>query len=122
MAVLLQRLAPEHTVLVSDALAPYGLADGEHRWDERVLLVKNSTCRLDDGTLAGVTLPQLEGVKRLARWSEAPSAAIWSATVAPRRMIGTTQTIEDALIGQRLADLLRWDQAPDGELSWHGAA
>ena len=122
MAVLLQRLAPEHTVLVSDALAPYGLADGEHRWDERVLLVKNGTCRLDDGTLAGVTLPQLEGVKQLARWSEAPSAAIWSATVAPRRVIGTTQTIEDALIGQRLADLLRWNQAPDGELSWHCAA
>ena len=72
MAVLLQRLAPEQTVLVSDALAPYGLADGEHRWDERVLLVENGTCRLEDGTLAGVTLPQLEGVKRLARWSDAP--------------------------------------------------
>ena len=122
MAVLLQRLAPEHTVLVSDALAPYGLADGEHRWDERVLLVKNGTCRLKDGTLAGVTLPLLEGVKRLARWSEAPSAAIWSATVAPRQVIGTTQTIEDALIGQRLADLLRWNQAPNEELSWHCAA
>ena len=67
MAVLLQRLAPEQTVLVSDALAPYGLADGEHHWDERVLLVENGTCRLEDGTLAGVTLPQLEGVKRLAR-------------------------------------------------------
>ena len=122
MAVLLQRLAPEHTVLVSDALAPYGLADGEHRWDERVLLVKNGTCRLKDGTLAGVTLPLLEGVKRLARWSEAPSAAIWSATVAPRQVIGTTQTIEDALIGHRLADLLRWNQAPNEELSWHCAA
>jgi N-acetylglucosamine-6-phosphate deacetylase len=30
MAMLLQRLAPEQTVLVSDALAPYGLADGTH--------------------------------------------------------------------------------------------
>ena len=61
MAVLLQELAGDQLVLVSDALAPYGLADGEHRWDERVLLVKNGTCRLDDGTLAGVTLPRLEG-------------------------------------------------------------
>ncbi|MEL0113280.1 MAG: hypothetical protein VW835_16240, partial [Rickettsiales bacterium] len=52
MAVLLQRLAPEQTVLVSDALAPYGLADGEHRWDKRMLLVRNGTCRLRDGTLA----------------------------------------------------------------------
>ena len=121
MAVLLQRLVPEQTVLVSDALAPYGLADGEHRWDERVLLVKNGTCRLEDGTLAGVTLPQLEGVKRLARWSEAPSAAIWSATVAPRRVIdGATGSI-NALMGRPLTQLLRWRQK-DGDLHWACAA
>ena len=121
MAVLLQRLAPEQTVLVSDALAPYGLADGKHRWDERVLLVKNGTCRLEDGTLAGVTLPQLEGVKRLARWSEAPSAAIWSATVAPRRVInGATGSI-NALMGRPLTQLLRWRQK-DGDLHWDCAA
>ena len=111
MAVLLQRLAPDQTVLVSDALAPYGLEDGEHRWDERVLLVQNGTCRLEDGTLAGVTLPQLDGVKRLARWSGDPGAAIWGATVAPRRVIGKAQTIDEALIGQPLTDQLRWTMA-----------
>ena len=120
MAVLLQRMAPDQTVLVSDALAPYGLADGEHRWDERILLVENGTCRLQDGTLAGVTLPQLEGVKRLAGWSEQPSAAIWAATVAPRRVIGSAETIEAALIGQPLADLLRWNRQ-DGALAWNRA-
>ena len=121
MAVLLQRLAPEQTVLVSDALAPYGLHDGEHRWDERVLLVKNGTCRLGDGTLAGGTLPQLEGVKRLARWSGVPAAAIWSATVAPRQVVSTTASIQDALIGRALSDLLRWSMN-EGELHWSCAA
>ncbi len=121
MAVLLQRLAPDQTVLVSDALAPYGLTDGEHRWDERVLLVENGTCRLEDGTLAGVTLPQLEGVKRLARWSEAPSAAIWSATVAPRRVIGGAKGCVDALIGRPLTEQLRWRKV-DGDLHWACAA
>jgi N-acetylglucosamine-6-phosphate deacetylase len=121
MAVLLQQLAPEQTVLVSDALAPYGLADGEHRWDERVLVVENSTCRLEDGTLAGVTLPQLEGVKRLARWSNGPSAAIWSATVAPRRVIGDATGCMDALMGRPLTQLLRWRQ-DNGELHWACAA
>ena len=121
MAVLLQRLAPNQTVLVSDALAPYGLADGEHRWDERVLLVSDGTCRLDDGTLAGVTLPQLEGVKRLASWSGNAGAAIWSATVAPRRVIGTATTARDALIGQPLTQLLRWSQH-GGKLQWACAA
>ena len=121
MAVLLQRLAPEQTVLVSDALAPYGLADGEHRWDERVLLVQNGTCRLEDGTLAGVTLPQLEGVRRLARWSCEPSAAIWSATIAPRRVIGSAESIDEALIDQPLTNQLRWTKADD-ELHWSCAA
>ena len=121
MAVLLQRLAAEQTVLVSDALAPYGLADGEHRWDERVLLVENGTCRLDDGTLAGVTLPQLEGVKRLARWSDAPSAAIWSATVAPWRVIGDATGCMDVLMGRPLTQLLRW-QLKEGDLHWACAA
>ena len=121
MAVLLQRLAPDQVVLVSDALAPYGLADGEHRWDERVLLVTNGTCRLEDGTLAGVTLPQLEGVRRLAGWCGPPGAAIWGATVAPRRVIGTAVTLNDALVGQQLTNLLRWSQR-EGKLHWGCAA
>ena len=121
MTVLLQRLAPEQIVLVSDALAPYGLADGEHRWDERVLLVNNGTCRLEDGTLAGVTLPQLEGVKRLASWNGEPGAAIWGATVAPRRVIGAADSIDDALIGKPLAELLRWS-LQSSELEWSRAA
>ena len=122
MAVLLQRLAPSQIVLVSDALAPYGLADGTHRWDERTLLVKNGTCRLEDGTLAGVTLPQLEGVKRLARWSKDGSAAIWSATVAPRGLINGLKEVDDALIGQPLSQLLRWTQNDAGDLHWADAA
>mgnify|MGYP001157549621 FL=1 len=121
MAVLLQRLAPDQVVLVSDALAPYGLADGKHRWDERVLLVTNGTCRLEDGTLAGVTLPQLEGVRRLAGWCGHPGAAIWGATVAPRRVIGTAVTLNDALVGQQLTNLLRWSQR-EGKLHWGCAA
>ena len=121
MAVLLQRLAPQQTVLVSDALAPYGLADGEHRWDQRRLLVRNGTCRLEDGTLAGVTLPQLEGVKRLAAWSREPGAAIWSATVAPRRVIQSDAGLAQTLIGQSIKELLRWSLR-DGELQWACAA
>ena len=121
MALLLQRLAPRQIVLVSDALAPYGLEDGEHRWDERVLLVRNGTCRLEDGTLAGVTLPQLEGVKRLAAWSREPGAAIWSATVAPRHLIQTDTTLTQPLIGRSLQDLLRWSLR-DGDLHWACAA
>ena len=121
-AVLLQRLAGDQLVLVSDALAPYGLEDGEHRWDERVLLVKNGTCRLEDGTLAGVTLPLLEGTCRLAGWTGDAEAAIWASTMAPRHVLGDDVTA-DFLIGEALRDLLRWRwRESDRNLGWREAA
>jgi N-acetylglucosamine-6-phosphate deacetylase len=120
LAVLLQRLAPEQLVIVSDALAPYGLGEGRHRWDERVLLVENGTCRLEDGTLAGVTLPLLEGVVRLARWGGQPAAAIAAATVTPRRVLGDGRPVRELLLGRRLEECLRWRQGAGG-LDWRRA-
>jgi N-acetylglucosamine-6-phosphate deacetylase len=124
MAVLLQRLAPAQVVLVSDALAPYGLAEGLHRWDERTLIVANGSCRLEDGTLAGVTLPLLEGARRLACWSGRPEWAIAAATVLPRRVLGERRPLRELLLGRRLEDCLRW--SADGEagegLNWRRAA
>ena len=121
MAVLLQKLAPEQVVLVSDALAPYGLSDGEHRWDERTLLVANGTCRLADGTLAGVTLPLLEGVRRLAQWGVPPEQAIAAATITPRRVLGDQRSTVELLLNLPLNETLRWRSSGE-TLSWNRAA
>ncbi len=121
MAVLLQKLAPEQVVLVSDALAPYGLSDGEHRWDERTLLVTNGTCRLADGTLAGVTLPLLEGVRRLALWSGRPERAIAAATLLPRHVLGDRRSAAEMLVGMPLGETLRWSGHGQA-LRWQRAA
>jgi len=118
MAVLLQRLAPEQVVLVSDALGPYGLADGRHRWDERLLLVEDGSCRLEDGTLAGATLPLLEGVVRLAGWSGEPGRAIAAATVLPRRVLGDDRPVEEMLVGLPLNETLRWSPGSGRTLGW----
>jgi N-acetylglucosamine-6-phosphate deacetylase len=125
MAVLLQQLAGDQLVLVSDALAPYGLADGQHRWDDRMLLVEQGTCRLEDGTLAGVTLPLLEGASRLAGWGQQPEASIWAATVAPRQLLANGAEFDPltTLIGQPLHGLLRWHWSADAcRLHWRHAA
>ncbi|MCP9889922.1 N-acetylglucosamine-6-phosphate deacetylase [Cyanobium sp. Aljojuca 7D2] len=117
MAVLLQRLAPEQVVLVSDALAPYGLGEGQHRWDERLLIVQDGSCRLQDGTLAGVTLPLLEGVRRLAQWTGEPGRAIAAATVLPRRVLGDDRSLPELLLGTPLVEALRWHAGGEG-LVW----
>ena len=121
MAVLLQRLAPERVVVVSDALAPYGLGPGAHRWDERLLIVQDGSCRLENGTLAGVTLPLLEGVVRLAGWSGRPAWAIAAATLTPRWVLGERRPLREQLIGRPLTELLRWTPGSSG-LSWTRAA
>ena len=121
LAVLLQRWLPEQVVLVSDALAPYGLADGVHRWDERALIVDNGSCRLEDGTLAGVTLPLLEAVRRLAGWSGDADRAIAAATVLPRRLLGEPGSAADQLLGRPLSESLRWSGSA-ADLHWQRAA
>ncbi len=121
MAVLLQRLMPDQVVLVSDALAPYGLADGVHRWDERALIVEEGSCRLEDGTLAGVTLPLLDAVRRLAGWSGEAGHAIAAATVLPRRVLGDQRRIQELLLGRPLEHCLRWS-GPAQDLRWQRAA
>ena len=118
MAVLLQRLLPEQVLLVSDALAPYGLRDGNYPWDERLINVEAGTCRLSDGTLAGTSLPLLEGVKRLAAWGAMPAAAIRAATVLPRRQLGDLRPVEQQLLGMAWVDTLKWQLDADNKLSW----
>ena len=123
MTVFMQKLAPSQLVLVSDALSPYGMKEGHYLWDGRDIFVKKGVCRLKDGTLAGVTLPLLDTCKRLAKWSGQPSAAIWSATIAPRHVFNKKTTEMNFFIGKSLKKLLRWHlNAQNRELSWQAAS
>ncbi len=102
--------------LVSDALAPLGLADGIYPWDSRTINITNGTARLNDGTLAGTTLPLLVGVKNLVEWGICDvENAIALATISPRKAIGFSST----LVGQP-ANLLRWHwDETNNNLSWN---
>lgn len=92
--------------LVSDALAPMGLADGIYPWDERQIEVKKGTAKLTDGTLSGTTLPLLSGVNNLVNWGIcSPESAIALATEAPRKAIN----LAGLSVGQT-AHLLSWHE------------
>lgn len=101
--------------LVSDALAPIGLTEGIYPWDEREIEIKRGTARLLNGTLAGTTLPLLEGVNNLIKWlCCSPETAIALATTSPRLAIGLTSFT----IG-KIAHFLQWSWNPQkNQLRW----
>ncbi|MEH1890776.1 MAG: N-acetylglucosamine-6-phosphate deacetylase [Nostoc sp.] len=104
--------------LVSDALAPLGLADGMYPWDSRQIEVKNGTAQLADGTLSGTTLPLLVGVQNLMKWGICDvESAIALATNAPRQAIGLP-----GIAKSQPANLLRWHwDETTKELTWQRA-
>jgi N-acetylglucosamine-6-phosphate deacetylase len=101
--------------LVSDALAPIGLADGIYPWDTRQIEVIDGTARLADGTLSGTTLPLLVGVQNLVRWGVCGvEEAISLATESPRKAIG----LAGISVGES-AHLLRWNlDGNTNKLTW----
>ncbi len=116
LKLLLKAKPRQGLFLVSDALAPLGLPDGIYPWDSRKIEVKAGTARLADGTLAGTTVPLLEGVQNLVRWGVCSiGRAISLATDAPRQAIG----LPGIGPGWPASALLRWQyEGSTGELSW----
>jgi N-acetylglucosamine-6-phosphate deacetylase len=104
--------------LVSDALAPLGLPDGQYPWDQRMIEVKAGTARLKDGTLSGTTVPLLDGAKNLVRWGICPpKQAIALATTSPRQALQAFK--EDFIDDLAQSDSLAWYLSADGNLAWH---
>ncbi|KGG13205.1 MULTISPECIES: N-acetylglucosamine-6-phosphate deacetylase [Prochlorococcus] len=119
---IIQKLVPDKIFLVSDALSPYGLSGEKFFWGEKPLNVNDNVCKLEDGTLAGTTLPLLEACIRMAKWTKQFSTSIWATTVSGRVALGRGKTIQDFIVGKSLNQLLRWhlDSASE-QLTWNHA-
>ncbi len=122
-ALILQKLLSERLFLVTDALPLYGIEEDKYIWDKRNIFLEGSSCRLEDGTLAGTTLSLLDGCKNLAEWSGEISASIWSATISPRNVLTKSAKVHDYFLGKPLNQLLRWSVQEGAEgLFWQPAA
>jgi N-acetylglucosamine-6-phosphate deacetylase len=80
---------PEAVALVTDAVAPAGLPDGDYEFIGRQIIVCEGAVRLSSGALAGSTLTLDRAVRNIATfaglgWSE----AIRMATLTPARIAG----------------------------------
>jgi N-acetylglucosamine-6-phosphate deacetylase len=71
--------------LVSDALSPLGLPDGDYPWDSRTITVTDGTATLPDGTLSGTTRGLLHGARNLVQWGICDlEQVITLSTITPR--------------------------------------
>ena len=122
MISLLNKMASGQLFLVSDAVSPYGLTDGQYIWDHKPIFVDQGISRLANGTLAGATLPLLEAAIKMAQWTRDPSTAIWAATISPRLYLGRSRDDLAHILGKPLQNLIRWHlDSDDYHLSWYRA-
>lgn len=81
--------ALERVALVTDAVAPAGLHDGEHTIGGQRLFVSGPEVRLEDGTIAGSVLTMDAAVRNLIDRGGAPfERAVACATRIPAELVG----------------------------------
>jgi N-acetylglucosamine-6-phosphate deacetylase len=103
-------------VLVSDAIAAAGLADGEYSFGERRIQVENGVCRDEEGHMAGASLGLFDGMRRFLHTTGiSPCAGFQLAASNPARQLGLIGERGSLHLGSR-ADLLGLVRTKEGQL------
>jgi N-acetylglucosamine-6-phosphate deacetylase len=95
-------------ILVSDAMAATGCADGEYVLGPAKVSVRDGVARLESGALAGSTLTLDRAVDNVARWTGDLGAAWQMASLTPARQLGVADRLGRLAPGC-LADLVALD-------------
>lgn len=96
-------------VLITDAMQALGMQPGAYQLAGKEVLVKNSTARLNDGTLAGSVLSLPEALKNIIRFTGCPLwEAFAMASTTPAQLLGITS--KGSIAPGKDADLVIWDQ------------
>jgi N-acetylglucosamine-6-phosphate deacetylase len=109
---------PYDVALVTDAIAPAGLPDGDYEFVGRKVIVRKGAVRLASGSLAGSTLTLDRAVRNMVKlvglsWSD----AIRMATSTPARIIGVADHKGRVVPGAD-ADLVALDNQGFVQRTW----
>jgi len=85
------RAAPGRVMLVTDALAAGGCADGHYRLGDVEFDVTGGTARRADGTLVGTTITLLEAIRDVCEVGIPLEAAVNAATRTPAKLFPSTE-------------------------------
>jgi len=107
---------PDRVSLISDAVAPAGLGDGEYEiWGEKVT-VENGRTENERGSIAGSVVTMLDAVKGMLSIRFTRSEVSRMAALNPAKLIGLAQSRGSIEVGKR-ADLVALDSNGDVKLT-----
>lgn len=106
--LLYKLLGADRMVLISDAIAPMGVADGEYSSGGLQVFVRDGQARLADGTIAGSTSHLLTMVQKAISFGIPAEDAVKMASLTPARAVGMDNDRGSIAVGKR-ADLVLVD-------------
>ena len=109
MAALIRAKGAGRVALITDAIAPAGLGDGDAEFDGRPIRIRNGRATLADGTIAGSVATFDAGPRRVVHESGVSlREAVVMASTTPARAIGVADR-KGSLVGGRDADIVALD-------------
>ena len=109
LTLILRSKTADRVSLISDAIAPTGLGDGEyHIWDEKIV-VKDGRTQNARGNIAGSVITMLDAVRMMLSLGVSESAVARMASLNPARLLGIDDDCGSIQEGKR-ADLVALDE------------
>ncbi len=106
-------------LLISDAVAPTGLGDGDFEmWNEKISVVDGKT-QNERGSIAGSVITMLDAVKMMLSLGFSETEVSQMASANPARILGIEKTHGTIEVGKR-ADLVALDDAGNVRFSMVG--
>jgi N-acetylglucosamine-6-phosphate deacetylase len=110
LKLILRSKTADRISLISDAIAPTGLGDGEyHIWDEKIV-VKDGRTQNARGSIAGSVITMLDAVRMMLSLAVSELEVARMASLNPARLLGIDDDCGSIEEGKR-ADLVALDKA-----------
>jgi len=97
-------------LLISDAVSPTGMPEGQYRLADSEITLSGGVCRTPEGTLAGSILTQDQALRNVVRWSRLPvQTVLGMLTRNPAQSLGIADS-KGSLAAGKDADMVLLDQ------------
>jgi N-acetylglucosamine-6-phosphate deacetylase len=116
LQLILRSKTAERISLISDAIAPTGLGDGEYQLWGETIAVKNGRTQNARGSIAGSVITLLDAARMMLSLGASESAVARMASLNPARLLGIDNVCGSIEVGKR-ADLIALDKNGDVQLS-----